>query len=100
MGCLCSRILTYSKNIEVSDFIPKDESFKYLRPRGQIIIQIDENYKVPVLILDFDECIATSVRLWLQNAVQKNQFMGLERTPLNSPSPFNSGYSSDYDTVL
>ena len=69
MGCLCSRILTDSKNIEVLDFTPKNENFEHLRPRGHIIIQIDEKYKVPVLILDFGECIATSVHLWPQNSV-------------------------------
>ena len=69
MGCLCSRILTDSKNIEVLDFTPKNANFEYLRPRGHIIVQIDEKYIVPVLILDFGGCIATSVRLWPQNSV-------------------------------
>ena len=102
MGCLCSRILTDSKNIDMSDFTPKHASFEYLSPRGQIIVQIDEKYKLSVLILDFDECVRKSVRLWPQNSVQRNQFIDLERTLLNSPSlsSSNSGYSSGYDTVF
>ena len=77
MGCLCSRILTDSKNIDISDFTPKHASFEYLSPRGQIIVQIDEKYKLSVLILDFDECVRKSVRLWPQNSVQRNQFIDL-----------------------
>ena len=103
MGCLISKIVNNSANIEVLDYTPQDENCKYLRPRCQIIIQTDEKFKVLVIILDFDECVTKSVRLWPYKSVQKNQFLNLERTPLSSPvtsSGTNSGYSSGYDTVF
>ena len=57
MGCLCSIIVNDSTNIDVLDYTPNDAGYEYLRPRGQIIVQIDEKFKVPVIILDFDECV-------------------------------------------
>ena len=103
MGCLISKTVNNSGNIEVLDYSSQEENYEYLRPRGQIIVQIDEKFKVPVIILDFDECVTKSVRLWPYKFVQKNQFLNLERTHLSSPvtsSGTNSGYSSGYDTVF
>ena len=74
MGCLLSKIVNNSLNIDVLDDTPKDESFEYLRPRGQIIVQTDEKYKVSVVTLDFDECVTKFVCLWPNNFVQKNHF--------------------------
>ena len=42
MGCLCSRIVNDSKNIDVLDYTPKYANYEYVTPRGQIIVQIDE----------------------------------------------------------
>ena len=98
-----SRIVNDSTNIDVLDYTPKDANYEYLRPRGQIIVQIDEKFKVPVVILDFDECVTKFVRLWTHNPVQKNQLLDVERTPLSSPtmsSGTSSGYKSGYDTVF
>ena len=103
MGCLYSRIVNDSINIDVLDYTPKDTNYDYLRPRGKIIAQIDEKFKVPVLILDFDECATKYVRLWPHDPVQRNHFLDLERTPLSSPtmsSGTNSGYGSGYDAVF
>ena len=103
MGCLISKIINNLANIEILDYTIQDEDYKYLRPRGQIIVQIDENFKVPVIILDFDECVTKSVCLWPYKSVQKNQFLNLERTPSSSPvtsSGTNSGYSPGYDNVF
>ena len=103
MGCLCSRIVNDSTNIDVLDYTPKDANYEYLRPRGQIIVQIDEKFKVPVVILDFDECVTKFVRLWTHNPVQRIQLLDVERTPLSSPtmsSGTSSGYKSGYDTVF
>ena len=97
MGCLISKTVNNSANIEVLDYSSQEENHEYLRPRGQIVVQIDEKFKVPVIILDFDECVTKSARLWPYKSVQKNQFLNLERTPLSSPvtpSGTNSGYSS------
>ena len=102
MACCLSKIMS-SSIIDVLDYTPKDSSFEYLRPRGQIIVQIDEKVKVPVLILDFENCPTKFVCLWPHNPVQKNQFLDLDRTLLSSPEVFSSndsGYGSGYDTVF
>ena len=44
MGCLCSRIVNDSMNIDVLDYTPKDANYEYLRLRGQIIVQIDKKF--------------------------------------------------------
>ena len=101
MGSLCTKFVNNSANIDVLDYTPKDDSYEYLRPRGQIIVQIDEKYKVPVVILDFNECVTKFIRLWPYGSVQRNEFLDLEKTPLSSPNmPSSSGYSSSYDTVF
>ena len=103
MGCLCSRIVNDSRNIDVLKCTPKDANYEYLRLNGQIIVQIDEKFEVPVVILDFDECVTKFVRLWPHNPVQRNQFLDLERTPLSSPAVSlrtSSGYGSGYDTIF
>ena len=103
MERLCSSVLNDSKNIDVLDYTPKDASYECVTPVGQIIVQIDEKFKVPVVILDFDECVTKFVRLQPHDFVQKTQFLDLERAPLSSPNMStrrNSGYGSGYDTVL
>ena len=50
MGSLRTKFVNNSAIIDVLAYTPKDDSYEYLRPRGQIIVQIDENYKVPVVI--------------------------------------------------
>ena len=98
MGCLHSKIVNDSANIDVLDYAPKDTNYKYLRLRGQIIIQIDKKFKVTVVVLDFDECVTKFVRLWPYNPVQKNQFLDLGRTPLSSPTmSSDSGHGSGYN---
>ena len=67
MGCLYSRFVNDLTNIDVLDYTPKDANYNYLKPRGQNIVQIDEKFKEPVLILDFDECATKYVRLWPQD---------------------------------
>ena len=53
MGCLCAKIVDKS-TIDVLDYTPQDLPYEYLRPRGQMIVEIDQNFKVPILILDFN----------------------------------------------
>ena len=76
MACCLSKIMS-SSIIDVLDYTPKDSSFEYLRPRGQIIVQIDEKVKVPVLILDFENCPTKFVYLWPHNPVEKKSVFGL-----------------------
>ena len=99
MGNLCSNIVNTS-DIDVLDYTPKDDSYEYMRPRGKIIVQIDE--KVRVLILGFDGCIPKHVRFWPQSTVQQNQFLYLDRTLLFSPegSVVSENVDSGYNTVL
>ena len=101
MGNLCSNIVNTS-DIDVLDYTPKDDSYEHMRQRGQIIVQIDEKYKVRVLILDFDGCVPKYVRLWPQSPLQQNQFLYLERTLLSSPegSVVSENFDSGYNTVL
>ena len=101
LGNLCSNIVNIS-GIDVLDYTPKDDSYEYLRPRGQIIVQIDEKYKVRVLDLDFDGYVPKYVRLWPQSPLQQNQFLYLERTLLSSPegSVVSENFDSGYNTVL
>ena len=97
MGCLCSKIMDESAT-DVLDYTTQGSQYEYLRPRGQIIVQIDEKFKVPVLILDFEGCATKYVRLWPYSSLQKSQFLNLDRTPLSTPSPSeNSGYDSGYE---
>lgn len=100
MGCIYSRIVNDSSNIEILDFTPHDSEYDYLEPVGTITVTFDEKFKVPVIHLDFDGWTSSSVRLWPENSVQRDNFLILERTPLNSPTTSNSGYSSGFDTVF
>ena len=62
-------------------------------------MRTDEKYKVPVLILDFDECANKFVRIWPSASLQRSQFLSLDRKPLPTPSPSeNSGHESGYNT--
>lgn len=100
MGCIYSRIVNDSSNIEILDFTPKDSEYDYVRPVGTITVTFDEKFKVPVIHLDFDGWISNSVCLLWENSVQRDKFLILEITPLNSPTTSNSAYSSGFDTVF
>lgn len=100
MGCIYSRIVNDSSNIEILDFTPQDSEYDYARPVGTITVTFDEKFKVPVIHLDFDGWISNSVCLLWENSVQRDKFLILEITPLNSPTTSNSAYSSGFDTVF
>ena len=100
MGCIYSRIVNDSSNIEILDFTPQDSEYDYVRPVGTITVTFDEKFKVPVIHLDFDGWISNSVCLLWENSVQRDKFLILEITPLNSPTTSNSAYSSGFDTVF
>ena len=100
MGCIYSRIVNDSSNIEILHFTPQDSEYDYVRPVGTITVTFDEKFKVPVIHLDFDGWISNSVCLLWENSVQRDKFLILEITPLNSPTTSNSAYSSGFDTVF
>lgn len=64
MGCICSKIINDVSNIEVLDYTPPAAKYDYLRPKGTIIVKIDEKWKVPVIHFDFDGWSQNSIRLW------------------------------------
>ena len=84
MGCIFSKIRKDVSNIDVFDYAPLE--YDYLRPRGTIIIDMDVEWNIPVILIDFDGWSQNAVRLWPQNSTQRENFLILERTPLSSPS--------------
>lgn len=97
MGCLSSNVIDKSA-IDFLDYTPKDSEFEYFRPKGQIIVQIDEMFKVLVVILDFDMCSPKYVRLWHYDCLQRNHFFeNLDR--VLPPTSFKNS-DSGYDTVF
>ena len=73
MGCLFSKSIDKS-TIDVLDYAPKGSEFEYLRPRGQIIVQIDEKFKLADVILHFDEYSRKYVRLWPYDCSHRKHF--------------------------
>ena len=60
--------------------------YDYLRPRATIIIDMDVEWNIPVILIDFDGWSQNAVRLSPQNSTQQENFLILERTPLSTPS--------------
>lgn len=77
MGCLCSKIIDKPKidksTIDILDFT-KGSGYEYLMPRGQIIVQIDEKFKLADVILHFDEYSPKYVRLWPYDCSHRKHF--------------------------
>ena len=94
MGCIFSKIMKDSSNIEVLDY-------DYLRLRGTIIIEMDNKWNVLVILFDFNGWTQNVVRLWPENNTQRENFLLLERTPLSSPNVSSTSIdSSAYDTAF
>ena len=64
MGCIFSKIRKDVSNIEVLDYTPPGAEYDYLRPRGTIIIDMDDKWNIPVVLIDFDGWSQNAVRLW------------------------------------
>ena len=66
-----------SSNFETLDYtLPGTE---YIRPRGNIIIEMDNQWNLPVILFDFDGWIHNSVRLWPENSTQREREKERER---------------------
>ena len=68
-----------SSNFEALDYtLPGAE---YLRPRRNIIIEMDNQWNLPVILFDFDAWIHNSVRLWPEREKegQRERERGTER---------------------
>ena len=101
MGCIFSKIRKDVSNIEVLDYAPPGAEYDSLRPRRTIIIDMDDKWNIPVIVISFDVWSQNAVRLWPQNNTQRENFLILERTPLSSPIVSSVSIdSSDYDTVF
>ena len=100
MDCLFSKCSSGSNEpkIKIFDCKPPDAAFDYLRPNGTISFSVDRKYNVPVVNISFDEWYENSVHLWPYHTEQKEHFLQLERTPLQTPSIISD--NSGYDTVL
>ena len=70
MGCIFSKIRKDISNIEVLDCTPPGAEYDYLRPRGAIIIDMDDKWNIPVILIDFDGWSQNDVCLWPQNNTQ------------------------------
>ena len=100
MDCLFSKCSSGSNEPKIKIFhcTPPDAAFDYLRPNGTISFSVDRKYNVPVVNISFDGWYENSVHLWPYHTEQKEHFLQLERTPLQTPSIISD--NSGYDTVL
>ena len=87
MGCIFSKIIKDSSNIEVLDFTPPGTEYDYLRPRGTIYIEITNA---------ICQLFVSMSMVGYNN--QREQFLLLDRTPIPSPSIRNTSLDSGYDT--
>ena len=78
--------------------LPGDD-FKYLRPQATITLSIDRKYNVPLIDIRFDGWYENSVRLWPKHSEQREHFLLLEKTPLQTPS-ITSSSDNGFDTVF
>ena len=51
------------QNIKVIDCIKKGKRFDYLRPKGELVLWICENYGVPQINVNFYDWYTKSIRL-------------------------------------
>ena len=100
MGCLFSKCSGGSNEpkIKIIDCTPPGAAFDYLRPNGTISFSVDRKYNVPVVNISFEGWYENSVRLWPYHTEQREHFLQLEMTPLQTPSI--SSDDSGYDTVF
>ena len=99
MGCLFSKYISSSEEpkIKIADCTSPGATFNYLRPKGTSF-SVDRKYKIPVVDISFEGWYENSVRLWPCHTGQREHFLQLQRTPLQTPSI--SSEDSGYDTVF
>ena len=100
MGCLFSKCISSSEEpkIKIIDCTPPGAAFNYLRPKGTISFSVDRKYKVPVVDISIEGWYENCVRLWPCHTEQREQFLQLQRTPLQTRSV--SSEDNGYDTVF
>ena len=99
MGCLFSR--NDEPKIRIFDCTPPGDDFNYFRPQGTMTLSIDRKYNIPLVDIRFDGWYENSVCLWPKHAEQRDHFLWLQRTPLQTPSVSSlSSDDSGFDTVF
>ena len=75
--------------------------FNYLQAQGTITLSIDRKHNIPLVDIRFDGWYKNSVHLWPKHTEQRDHFLLLQITPLQTPS-VNSLLSdgSGFDTVF
>ena len=95
-GCFsCNKL-----NVEIIDYTSRGKRFDYLRANGTISYTIDRMYDVPEMETNFDGWYKASVRLWPKSTKMTSNFLGLQRTPLPSPTFSTSSLDSSINTVF
>ena len=83
-------------NVEIIDYTPRGN----LRANGTISYTIDRMYDVPEIETNFDGWYKASVRLWPKSTKMTSNFLGLQRTPLPSPTFSTSSLDSGINAVF
>ena len=87
-------------NVEITDYTPRRKRFDYLRANGTISYTIDRTYDVPEMETNFDDWYKASVRLWPKFTKMTSNILGVQRTPLPSPTISTSSSDSGINTVF
>ena len=92
MGCLFSKCISSSEELKIKiiDSTPPGAAFNYLRPKGTISFSVDRKYKLPIFDISFEGWYENSVHLWPCHTEQREHFLKLQRTPLQTPSGYNT----------
>ena len=100
MGCLFSKCISISKDpkVKIIDHTPHGAVFNYLRPKGTISFSVDRKYNIPIVDISFKGWYENSVHLWPCHTEQREHFLQLQRTPLQTPSV--NSEDSGYNTVF
>ena len=99
MGCFFSKCTRSDESkIEIVDLTPPGAEFDYLRPNGTISFSFDRKYNIPVVEINFEGWYENSLHLWPYHTEQREHFLQLQRTQLQTPS--NNSDDSGYDTVF
>lgn len=94
MGCIFSRC--NEPNVKIHDCIPPRYEFDYLRSQRTVTLSLDRKYNIPIVDIRFGGWYEKSDRIWPKHTKQREHFLLLERTPLQTSSISSIG-SSDKD---
>ena len=86
--------------VKIIDEIPVREKFYYLRPEETFTYTIDRTYNIPLIEIQFNYWLESSVHLWPENNKMRKNFLLLQRTPPPSPSLSSFSLSADSGIIL